>query len=250
MAKLILKYEAAVLKEIPLQKASLSIGRAPGNDVVIDNLAVSGHHTKLVLEEGHYVVEDMNSLNGTFLNNQRIRRSVLKNGDEILIGKHTLVYNDEGGVPGAAGQSPMEKTQEMKTASLGGDATVVLDTKKRREFLAKATSIASEGASAETKEKLGCLTVLAGKTDQREYILTSKLCVIGKSDMASVKLKGWFAPNVAAIINRRENHYDIAPSDKAGVTKINSQVLSAPRELQEGDLIQVGGVRMQFYFRE
>ncbi|MBI4460588.1 MAG: FHA domain-containing protein [Acidobacteria bacterium] len=246
MAKLILKYEAAVLKEIPLQKSSLSIGRAAGNDVVIDNLAVSGHHAKLVVEEDHYIVEDMNSLNGTFLNNQRIRRSALKNGDEIVIGKHTLVYHDEGGVPVPPAAS-LDRTQQLGAKA---EETVVLDTKKRREFLAKATAIASEGASAESKERVGCLTVIAGSTDQREYILTGKLCVIGKSDMASVKLKGWFAPKVAAIINRREGHYDIAPSDKAGATKINSQVLSAPRVLQEGDLIQVGGVQMQFYFRE
>ncbi|MBI4464945.1 MAG: FHA domain-containing protein [Acidobacteria bacterium] len=246
MAKLILKFEAAVLKEIPLQKATLTFGRAPGNDVVIDNLAVSGHHARLVLDQDHYVIEDMSSLNGTFLNNQRIRRSALKDGDEILIGKHTLVYRDEGGVPLAA-TAATEKTQEVKSAS---EETIVLDTKKRREFLAKATTIASEGASAETKDKVGCLTVLAGKTDQREYILTSKLCVIGKSEMASVKLKGWFAPKVAAVINRREGRYEIAPSEKAGATKVNSQVLAAPHALQEGDTIQIGGVQMQFYFRE
>lgn len=246
MAKLILKFEAAVLKEIPLQKATISVGRAPGNDVVIDNLAVSGHHARLLLDQDHYVVEDMSSLNGTFVNNQRIRRSQLKDGDEIMIGKHSLVYHEEGGVS-AAVLPAADKTQQLPSAP---DATVVLDTKKRREFLAKATSIATEGASAEAKEKVGCLTVLDGKTDQREYILTSKLCVIGKSEMASVKLGGWFAPKVAAIINRREGRYDIAPSEKAGATKVNSEVLSAPRELKEGDTIQIGGVKMQFYFRE
>ena len=245
MAKLILKFEAAVLKEIPLQKAALSIGRSPGNDVVIDNLAVSGHHAKLSLDQDHYVIEDMSSLNGTFLNNQRIRRSLLKDGDEILIGKHTLVYQDEGGVP-AAVQAAVEKIQQIPAAA---DATVVLDTKKRREFLAKATSIATEGASSEAKEKLGCLVVRGGRTDQREYILTSKLCVIGKSPMATVKLKGWFAPKVAAIINRREGRYDIAPSDKT-VAKVNSEILSAPRELKEGDVIQIKKVKLQFNFRE
>ena len=91
--------------------------------------------------------------------------------------------------------------------------------------------------------------MLQGKTDQREYILTSKLCVIGKSDMASVRLKGWFAPRVAAIINRREGRYDIAPSDKT-VAKVNSEVLSAPRELKEGDVIQIKRVKLQFNFRE
>jgi pSer/pThr/pTyr-binding forkhead associated (FHA) protein len=256
MAKLILKFEAAVLKEIPLKKTSLSIGRSPGNDVVIDNLAVSGHHARLSIDEDHYVLEDMNSLNGTFLNNQRIRRSTLKDGDEIMIGKHSLVYRDEGGV---LSRDMVEATQPAQQRSM--ESTMVLDTKQRRDFLAKATSVSSgdtgevggstsvmEGLGA--KDRLGCLIVLDGKTDQHEYILTSKLSVIGKSDMASVKLKGWFAPRVAAVINRREGGYNIAPSDKAGVAKVNSEVLSAPRELREGDLIQIGGVKMQFNFRE
>jgi len=63
MAKLILKYEASTLKEIPLRKPNTSIGRVPGNDVVIDNLAVSGHHAKLLVEEGRFLVEALNSLN-------------------------------------------------------------------------------------------------------------------------------------------------------------------------------------------
>lgn len=246
MAKLILKYEAAVLKEIPLQKGTLTIGRTPGNDVVIDNLAVSGQHARLILEQDHFLIEDMNSLNGTFLNNQRIRKSALKDGDEILIGKHTLIFRGEGGeVPKA---DPItERTQPVNPIA---EETVVLDTKKRREFLAKATTIATEGVSPSAKEKIGCLTVLSGNTDQREYILTSKLSVIGKSDMASVKLKGWFKPKVAAIINRKEGRYNISPSDKAGAAKVNAQPLTAPRDLNEGDMIEVSGVKMQFYFRE
>ena len=246
MAKLILKYEAAVLKEILLQKATLTVGRTPGNDVVIDNPAVSGHHARLLLEQDHFLLEDMNSLNGTFLNNQRIRKSPLKDGDEILIGKHTLVFRDEGGtMPVVAAAT--DRTQQIKPM---GEETVVLDTKKRREFLAKATTVATEGVSPTDKEKLGCLTVLTGKTDQREYILTGKLTVIGKSDMATIKLHGWFAPKVGAIINRKEGRYNISPSDKVGAAKVNSQNLTAPRDLQEGDTIEVSGVKMQFYFRE
>jgi pSer/pThr/pTyr-binding forkhead associated (FHA) protein len=247
MAKLVLKYEASVLKEIPLKKPSISIGRAPGNDVVIDNLAVSGHHAKLLVESGRFLVEDLNSLNGTFLNNQRIRRSPLKDGDEILIGKHTLQFFDEGaeGVALFAGPG-WEKDQRPLTA----EQTVVLDTKKRREFLAKATSIATEGASSEAAEKVACLVVLRGRTNQREYILTSRISVIGKDPGAFVRLRGWFLPKVAAIITRRGTHFDIAPSEKAGSTRINSEPLTAARELNEGDLVEVGRTQLRFYFRE
>jgi pSer/pThr/pTyr-binding forkhead associated (FHA) protein len=248
MAKLILRFEAAVLKEIPIGKSALSIGRLPGNDVVIDNLAVSGYHARLVLDEDHYVIEDLTSLNGTFLNNQRVRRSSLKHGDAIVIGKHSLLFLDEGGI--SAHPAPAE-SEPLHKPVLG--TTVNLDTKQRRDFLAQATTItgqASADSSGGHKELLGSLVVLQGKTDQREYILTSKLCVIGKSDLASVRLKGWFAPRVAAIINRREGRYDIAPPDKAGSTRINSDVLAAPRELRGGDVIQIGRVKMQFHFRE
>src|SRR3989304_4447348 len=115
MAKLIMKFDAAVIKEIPLQKASLTIGRTPGNDLVIDNLAVSGHHARLLVDQDHFVVEDLNSLNGTFVNSQRIRRIVLKDGDEILIGKHTLVFHDEGGLPRP--EAALEKTQPVMTGA-------------------------------------------------------------------------------------------------------------------------------------
>ena len=247
MAKLILKYEASVLKEFKLHKPMLSIGRAPGNDIVIDNRAVSGQHAKLLVEDGRFMVEDLNSLNGTFLNNQRIRKSPLQDGDEILIGKHTLQFQDEGMANMPVYMAPgWEMSKDEPRAAV---QTVVLDTKKRREFLAKATSIATEGAS-EAASKVACLVTLKGKTNQKEYILTSKLCIIGKDPRASVQVKHWFAPKVAAIITRRGNHFDISPSEKAKATRVNSQPLAGPQELKEGDLIQVGRVQLQFYFRE
>jgi FHA domain len=246
MAKLILKYEASVIKEIHLRKPLLSIGRAPGNDIVIDNLAVSGHHAKVLVEEGRFFVEDLSSLNGTFLNSQRIRKSPLKNGDEVSIGKHSLVFEDEGhGQPIFMG--PGWETPEVQAPA---EQTVVLDTKKRREFLAKATAIAIEGASPEATEKLGCLISLAGRTNQKEYILNGKLWMIGKDPRASVQLKGWFLPRVAVIINKRGKHYDIAPSERAGVTRVNGKALVAPQELAEGDLIEIKKIKLQFFFRE
>lgn len=247
MAKITLKFEASVIKEIPLHKQQVSVGRAPDNDIVIDNLAVSSHHAKLLAEEGRFIVEDLNSMNGTFLNNQRVRRSPLKNGDEVLIGKHCLVFQDEGfGMPVFV--RPVQETSQEVVQ--GADVTRVLDTKKRREFLAKSTAIAMEGASPEATEKLGCLVALTGKTNQKEYILNGRLWMIGKDPRASVRIQGWFLPKVAAIINKRGRHYDIAPSERAGVTRVNGQKLAAPQELKEGDLVEIRKIKFQFFFRE
>ena len=81
MAKLYLKFEQAVLKEVTVtQGGMVTIGRLPDNMIQVDNLAVSGHHTKIYWEDDHYVVEDNNSLNGTFVNNQRVSKVTLKDG--------------------------------------------------------------------------------------------------------------------------------------------------------------------------
>jgi pSer/pThr/pTyr-binding forkhead associated (FHA) protein len=256
MAKLFLKFEQAVLKEVPLHHGLFTIGRLPDNAIQVDNLAVSGHHAKIYWEDGHYVIEDNNSLNGTFLNNRRVTKSPLKNNDVILIGKHTLAFQagandaeDTAPAPAAAPHVP-----EM-------EATMVLDTKKAREMIAAAGGTAvpsSEVAghapaaapAAPARETVGRLEVLDGKTDTREYLLASKMCVIGKSDMASIKLKGFFAPNMAALINKRDNRYFIAASEAKIKVKINGGEIAGQKELSDGDIIEVAGIKMSFSLQE
>ena len=77
MAKLVLKFEGSLLQEVPINAQPITIGRAPENVIPIDNLAVSNHHARIFTENGHLVIEDLNSLNGTFVNDQRIKRSAL-----------------------------------------------------------------------------------------------------------------------------------------------------------------------------
>jgi predicted component of type VI protein secretion system len=92
MAKLILQFKGANIKEFLLEKPSITIGRDPKNDIVIDNLAVSRFHTKITHHDNTYFAEDLQSGNGTFLNEQRVAKEVLKHNDAITVGKHTLVF--------------------------------------------------------------------------------------------------------------------------------------------------------------
>src|SRR5258708_19378088 len=93
MSRLILKFESSSLKEVPLGTRPVTIGRAPDNDIQIDNLAVSNYHARVYVEAGSLVIEDLNSLNGSFLNDIRVERAMLKVGDTILIGKHHIVVD-------------------------------------------------------------------------------------------------------------------------------------------------------------
>src|ERR1051325_2145500 len=104
MAKLYLKFEQSgqVLKEVPLTQASTTSGRLPDNNVQIDNLAVSGHHARISWEQGQYIVEDLGSLNGTYVNNERVGKATLRHGDQVQIGKHLVEFKHEGPVPNFA----------------------------------------------------------------------------------------------------------------------------------------------------
>lgn len=90
MLKIELKFKDKVLKHIETDKSEITIGRAANNDIQIDNLAVSNHHAKLVKQSGTYRIEDLNSTNGTHLNDISIQKANLSLDDIVTIGKHDL----------------------------------------------------------------------------------------------------------------------------------------------------------------
>ena len=88
MAKLIVSIDGVVIREVELSKERTSIGRRPYNDVVIDNLAVSGEHAVLVRAEGVFFAEDLSSTNGSYLNGKQVVEPVkVTVGDVVRIGK-------------------------------------------------------------------------------------------------------------------------------------------------------------------
>jgi pSer/pThr/pTyr-binding forkhead associated (FHA) protein len=88
MAKLLLRFQERVLREVVPTGNIITIGRQPDKVLCVDNPAVSGHHAKIYWEADRYVVEDMDSFNGTYVNNERIAKIELRDGDVVLIGKH------------------------------------------------------------------------------------------------------------------------------------------------------------------
>lgn len=243
MSKLVLKFENAVLQELAVGEKEVSIGRSPDNAVVIDNPAVSHYHARVFNEEGRLMLEDFGSLNGTFVNGQRVKMVGLKPGDSVMIGKHTIVVTDSREV-----RAHIAFPSSSKGAPKINE-TVMLDTKDRREFLQKVASSGESSQVAPGRLKIPTLVVKKGRTDHKEYALTDKLTVIGKSAMATVKLKGWFAPKAAAQINRRDdNAYYVGAADKTPT--VNGQPIVKPVKLASGDVIAVSGVELEFVVRD
>jgi len=241
MPKLSLMFENKLVKEVPVGSRPVTIGRAPDNDLAVDNLAVSNYHAKIYYEAGRMVIEDLDSLNGTFVNDLRIERATLHDGDKVHVGKHTIKVD-------TSGDAPVPWDTGRKAAAPRINETMVLDTKERRQMLQQAAAMGESMQFAATRIKVPTLIVLGGKTDQKEYVLTNKLTVVGKSTMATVKLKGWFKPQMAAQINQRDDGYYLGPGDK--VPSVNGTPIPGPVRLNDGDLIEVSGIKLNFIFRE
>ena len=94
MARLILMFNKQVIKEYPLLKESLTIGRKTDNNIVIDNLAVSSYHCRIDFNGTDHLLTDLQSTNGTFVNDQKALSRKLKHGDNIIVGKHVLLFLD------------------------------------------------------------------------------------------------------------------------------------------------------------
>ena len=153
MAKLIVSIDGVVIREIELTKERTSIGRRPYNDVVIDNLAVSGEHAVLQVSGTDYFVEDLNSTNGSYLNGKGLKRERLSNGDILEIGKYKIKFIGDEPAPNY-------------------DATMVM----RPGTAAAAPPLAPVGSAL--------IRVISGSAAGRDVALTKVVTTIGKPGIA------------------------------------------------------------------
>lgn len=244
MARLLLKFDDRVIDEYGLG-LMVTIGRTPDNVLTIDNPAVSSHHACVFRDGDTYVIEDLDSTNGTFVNGARVRRQPLRNGDVVLVGKHTLVFDAAG-----SGRTVEADGDQPTLANLGD--TVFLDPEQRRKLMARlgTAPVAGDGAVAATGAAMApagpaaTLRVVAGRTDRQEYKLDGRTTLVGKADAALVRVRGWFKPPVALAIARTSHGYVATPI--RGTTLINGNPLKERRELTNGDLLRTAGVTLEF----
>ncbi|NPU83567.1 MAG: FHA domain-containing protein [Syntrophaceae bacterium] len=232
MARVLLKFKEALIKEIPLDKPVTTIGRKAENDIVIDNQAVSGFHAKILADGEAFAIEDLGSLNGTFVNGQRVTKVDLDNGDIVLIGIHSLEVD-----------CPSRREADRQSQAVRGrsmDETMVIDPASQKRMLE---------ATTKAEDVLGGFVVVEGSAEKREYELKDRVVTIGKDESAAIRLKGFFAPAVAALVNRRKEGYFMTPASGKSF-KVNGQDVKTRYDLKDGDLVEVGNLKMQFFIKE
>jgi pSer/pThr/pTyr-binding forkhead associated (FHA) protein len=237
MAKLILTFNKQVIREYPFDKDGITVGRNEDNAIVIDNLAVSGFHARIDRAGSEYILTDLQSTNGTFVNDQKVASHKLSHGDNIVIGKHVLLFlaSDSDRVQGGK--------EETK---LPLDRTVVLDTVKQRELLSKQKVVPQ---APRAPEKIGVLSFIDG-SGLGDLELSKKLTKLGKAETSEIRLTGLLMAPTAATISRRPSGYAISFTGGMTKLKVNGKVVKESVQLKDFDTIELGSHKFQFYQKE
>ena len=235
MPNITLKYKDTKLEDYRLQKGhSLTIGRRKNNDVIIENLAVSGHHAKIDSVADGFVLVDLQSKNGSFVNEQLINSHWLKNEDVISIGKHSLVFfysEDE--------VMPDDDSDEM-------EKTMVIDTSQHRNMMKKNHSkVPKPRAKGNKKEILGVLTYLAGGNGKIK--LNGKITKLGKHRSSDIVVKGLFVGRTSVTISKRPDGFYMSYVRGLSKPKLNEKTVTQSAILNDLDIIDIGSTKLQFF---
>ncbi|MFN0118661.1 MAG: FHA domain-containing protein [Elusimicrobiota bacterium] len=257
MAKIYVKFNSAVIKEIPIDKDEISIGRKPNNDIAIDHPTISGFHGKIKKMGDHYIIEDLNSTNGTFLNGQRIKSGRIKHKDQVGIAGHVLEFitdKEPDNLPAPVENTPDLNQEEPKKDSI----------ESQREMLRKSLGLPPKEESSSISEiqnnlspeppktdlKYGVIRIVSGGVNgQTEILLKDLVTYIGGADQSAIKIKGFLVPGLAAAISRRPEGYFLK-AVKAGYPKVNGTPVKEQIFLENGALIEAGGTNMVFYHND
>ena len=234
MAKLIVSFKGAPVAEHELRQGEMVIGRKADCDIQIDSLAVSGRHAKVATTGQICVLEDLNSTNGTFVNNQKITTHTLKNGDVVQIGKHTVTYS-----AGLVSAQQEEEDDMEKTVVLGAGAIPGFQPQAATPPRpTPAPAAAPPPTPGDASVMLGGLQMLNGPRVGQSFDLVKSLTNVGQ--------KG----HCAAVISRRGGAYHLAHMDGPNPPVVNGVKLGdQARKIDDGDIIEIGNIKMQFYLR-
>jgi hypothetical protein len=213
MPRMIVSIDGVVIKEVQLTKERTTLGRRPYNDIVIDNLAVSGEHAAIHMAPGGVEVEDLGSTNGTYVNAKAVKRQELRNGDTVEVGKYKIRFLQD-----AEGEN-FEKTMIFKPG------------------MVPALNAAARpgGVAAAPAPMNAVIRVLSGAAAGREVSLQKVVTTIGKPGVA------------VASITKRIQGFVLAHVEGPDMPTLNGVAIgSSPVPLKSGDKLELAGTEMQF----
>ena len=215
MAEIIVKLGSNVVQKYIFDKEVISIGRARDNDIVIENLSVSRNHSRIRLKDDRYILTDLNSANGTYVNGVKVTRTELVNNDVITIGKHKLHFVDK----------PVSDEQVILDA-FGADKTMLVE-----------------------KASTAKLVILKGKHKEKDFPISKYETTIGRTADNDICLHDWFVSKKHAAIIRQGSNFFIKDLGSWKGTFVNEKQIR-DTALNHNDTIQIGTIKFRFLTEE
>ena len=209
MSKLTLSFKGKVLKVFPVLKGSMMLGSDPGCTIHIDSLALQPEHAQIDTVNNESVIRDLNTDEGTFIGQTKLESlHPLKDGDVIRVGKHTLAYSFSEDITSEA-DAVHENLVEEEPAPI----------------------------KMEAQEKTqGWLQILNGANLGKTMSLNKSMTNLGKPGVST------------AVITKRQDGYFISQLEGNHPLLIkNKELGEKSQQLTDGDTIQIGNIKMQFY---
>lgn len=263
MAKLILSLDGSVIREIPLEKERVTIGRKEQNDIQIENLAVSSEHARIVTILNDSFLEDMGSTNGTLVNGNPIKKHILQNNDLIEIGKYKLKFVNDGPVVVQSNTvEDFERTMVLRAPSAATPRPAVSSAspatlppspppQAKPATAAPVTAMPSgvdspvsppvsrPALSPAPPAQQACIQIMSGPGVGKEMLLTKSLTTLGKPGVQ------------VAVITKRPQGYFITHVEGANFPVLNGRTLNnQAHALGDHDLLEIAGVKMEFFFKK
>lgn len=234
MAKFIVKLNNKIIKKRGIV-GPITIGRA-NSDLLLVNPAVSGSHAKLDIENNRYVLRDLRSTNGTFVNMGRISTQELHHGDVVSIGKFELEFIN------------LEEKEPVSDsfASDDGGMTVMINA----EEVMRAQKEKEPKKTALTQQAVSRLIRLpkSGKVSDSMviYNLKKDMVLMGSAENADIRIKGLTIAGVAAVIRRGDDEHYIKYMGGISKLKVNGEKVGGEVKLKSKDKIEIGAYLFEF----
>ena len=252
MAKFVVFYNSELLKTYELDEPVISIGRLPENTISIANMGVSRRHVKIEEDtDRSYILSDLNSLNGTYINGKRIKKVTLHDGDKISIGKYSILYEEGSGEHGmqAAG-SVVEPIKQAAREYLGStDMSYVHRTTEPRmrpvpdRNISTNERTATDAGAHLEKEYSGAVLIETNK--HVVYKIDKKYLTMGSSEEDDIFVSGFMVGDRQVAIEVHSDGISISTGKLMGKFKINGKP-KRQHILQHKDRIEVGSSTFRF----
>ena len=210
MSKLTLSFKGKVLKIFPVLKGTMTLGSDPRCAIFVDSLAIQSEHAEIDTVDNNTVIRDLGTEEGTFIGTTKIEGlHTLKDGEVIRVGKHTLTY---------IYSEDINNTGEI-------DAIV-------ESIIEKAPPVETKTA----EKTQGWLQIMTGTNLGKTMSLSKAMTNLGKPGIST------------AVITKRQDGYFISQLEgKHPLLISNKELGDKIHQLTDGETIQMGNIKMQFY---